>query len=83
MRRATGRDGPGRQGRPERPSRTKPVQDIPQQGATPRPDPNDQRQMQAETGRPAPAADRKAQHSPAAPATPQMGGAVFDDWASI
>ena len=36
------------------------MQDIPQQGATPRPDPNDQRQMQAETGRPAPAADAEA-----------------------
>jgi len=83
VRRATGRDSPGRQGRPKRPSRTKPVQTSRQQGAEPRPDPNAPRQMQAQDDRPDPAAPRKAPRTPAAPATPQMGGTVFDDWASI
>lgn len=83
MRRATGRDGPGRQGRPERPSRKRPVQTIRHQGAEPRPDPNAPRQMQAEDDRPDPAAPREAPNRAATPASPQMGGAVFDDWASI
>lgn len=55
------------------------MQDIPQQGATPRPDQTATRQMKAEADHPAPTAERRAQP----PATPQMGGAVFDDWASI